>query len=355
MTVRALAALTLAVAALSQLVGSLVASRQALEARAPDPMRQGAVQNVRAHLIARPPLGLDLYRPIPGDNPLSAEKVALGRRLFHDQRLSQSGTISCASCHDPARAFTNGRPVAAGIGGVLGHRNVPTIVNRVYGTSFFWDGRAASLEEQAAQPLLDAREMATTPEAVVAIVRRDASHGAAFQAAFGRPPEWDDVLRALASYVRTVRSGDSPYDRFVMGDAAALSTREQRGWHLFFGSANCASCHRGPNFTDERFHNTGVAYRDGELTDPGRFTATSRPADRGAFKTPTLREIARTAPYMHDGSLATLDDVVEFYDRGGIPNPGLDRHIRPLDLLSEDRAALVAFLRALNGSVREGR
>lgn len=300
------------------------------------------------------PLGLDLYRPTPVDNPLTPAKIALGRRLFEDRRLSRDGTLSCAVCHDPSRAFTDGRVVALGVGGAAGRRNVPSVINRVYGASFFWDGRAASIEQQVVEPLLDPREMATTPDAVVAAVRHDGGYRRQFMAAFGREPQWDDIARALASYVRTIRSGQSRYDRFRSGAASALTEQDQRGMRVFFGRGRCGSCHAGPNLTDEEFHNTGVAFRDGQLLDSGRFVVTQEPADRGAFKTPTLREVARTAPYMHDGGLATLEAVVDYYDRGGNANSGLDAIVRPIGLLVDDKRALVAFLRALSGKVQEG-
>jgi cytochrome c peroxidase len=300
------------------------------------------------------PLGLDLYRPVPADNPLTPAKIALGRRLFRDRDLSRDGTLSCAVCHDPARAFANNRVVASGPGGPAVRRNVPTLINRVYGESFFWDGRAASLEQQVVQPLLNPSEMAMTPDAVIATARRDRGYSRQVLAAFGRAPQMDDVARALASYVRTIRSGNSRYDRFRTGMEAALTQQEQRGMRVFFGAGRCGSCHAGPNLTDERFHNTGVSFRDGVMLDPGRFIVTGIAADRGAFKTPTLREVARTAPYMHDGSVATLDQVVEYYDRGGNATPGLDAILRPIGLTQEDKRALVAFLRGLSGEVQQG-
>jgi cytochrome c peroxidase len=245
--------------------------------------------------------------------------------------------------------------VGFGLEGSAGRRNVPTLINRVYGASFFWDGRAESIEQQVVQPLLSPREMAMMPDAVVAAVRQNGAYRRQFLGAFGREAQLDDVVRALASYVRTVRSGGSRYDRFRSGVASALTEQEQRGMRVFFGKGSCGSCHAGPNLTDERFHNTGVAFRDGQLLDPGRFVVTQKTLDRGAFKTPTLREVARTAPYMHDGSLATLEDVVDYYDRGGNASPGLDVILHPLGLSVEDKRALVAFLRALSGKVQEGR
>ena len=301
----------------------------------------------------RTPLGLDLYRPVPAVNPLTAEKAALGRRLFHDRRLSRTGSLACATCHEPGRAFTNGVRAARGVSGAPGTRNVPTLVNRAWGSSFFWDGRAGTLEQQALGPILHPDELGSTPDAVLALVRsprylRD------FRRAFGGEPSLFDVAASLASYVRTIVAGDSPYDRFVAGDGGALSAAARRGFVLFRTRARCTTCHAGPLLSDEEFHNTGVAWRAGAVGDEGRYLVTRSPADRGAFKTPTLREVGRTAPYMHDGSLATLETVVDFYDAGGRGNPHLDREIRPLHLSAGDKTDLVAFLRALTGRVEDG-
>ena len=274
------------------------------------------------------PLGLDLYLPVPEENPLTAAKIELGRRLFFDHRLSRDGSVACASCHDPQRAYSDGRPIAIGVFGRKGHRNAPALINRGYGRLFFWDGRAASLEEQVLKPVQDPNEMdLSLPEAA---------------ARFGLAAE--EISRALASFVRSILSGDSPFDRFVNGDRDALTAEEQAGLQLFRGKANCVACHVGPNFTDERLHNTGIAWRDGRFADPG--------GGQGNFKTPTLREVTRTAPYMHDGSLATLEDVVEFYSQGGRPNPDLDPEIRPRNFKPEEKRALVAFLKCLAGKIQ---
>lgn len=284
------------------------------------------------------PLGLDLYMPVPEDNPVTAENVVLGRRLFSDSRLSRDGTVSCASCHDPQLAFSDGRPVAVGVFRRIGSRNAPAIINRGYGRAFFWDGRASTLEEQVLTPIQDPNEMDMTLPEVSARV--------------GLPS--DEIARGLASYVRSILSGASAFDRFVNGDRAALSMEEQAGLHVFRSKGNCTACHVGPTFSDERFHNTGIAWREGTLLDGGRFAVSGRGEDRGAFKTPTLREVSRSAPYMHDGSLATLQEVVDYYDRGGNPNPALDRELRPLRLSPDEKRALVAFLGSLSGEVREG-
>jgi cytochrome c peroxidase len=276
------------------------------------------------------PLGLDLYLPVPEDNPLTAEKIELGRQLFFDSRLSRDGTLSCATCHQPGRAFADGRNIAVGVDGRQGRRNAPALINRGYGRAFFWDARSVSLEDQVVKPIEDPNELGSSLQEASARVGRT---GAA-------------ITEALSSFVRSILSGNSPFDRFVNGDANALTADEQAGLKVFRGKGNCTACHVGPTFTDERTHNTGVAWRDGALADRG--------AGRGDFKTPTLREVAATAPHMHDGSLATLEDVVTFYDGGGRANPSLDPEIRPLRLTDEERRQLVSFLRALSGEVSHG-
>ena len=270
------------------------------------------------------PLGLDLYMPVPEDNPITAEKIEQGRRLFSDRRLSRDRSISCATCHDPDRAFSDGRPVAIGIEGRRGRRNAPALMNRGYGRAFFWDARAATLEEQVLKPIGDPNEM-DLPLSEAA-------------ARLNLTPQ--EISQALATYVRSLLSGDSPFDRYINGDRATLTADQQAGLQLFRGKANCIACHVGPNFTDERLHNTGVAWRDGRFLDEG--------AGHGDFKTPTLREVSRTAPYMHDGSIATLEDVIDYYDRGGNRNPHLDPELRPLRLSAQEKYQLLSFLRCLS-------
>jgi cytochrome c peroxidase len=291
---------------------------------------------------------------VPADNPQSAAKIALGRRLFRDASLSRDESISCATCHDARHAFADGRVHARGIGGAEGERNTPAIFNRGYGISFFWDGRAGSLEQQVLQPILNPREMGMSADLLAARLRDNPDYAHAFRSVFGRAPDTADLARALASYLRSVRSGDSRFDRHLAGRMGSLTAEEQAGLNLFMSKANCWTCHAGSNFSDERFHNTGVAWREGRVADAGRSAISGDARDRGAFKTPTLREVARTAPYMHDGSLATLEDVLDYYDRGGNQNPGLDPGIRPLHLRPEEKQALVAFLKCLSGTIREG-
>ncbi len=284
-----------------------------------------------------PPLGLDTYLPTPDGNAFTREKIELGKQLFADKRLSRDGTVSCATCHDPHYSFADSRTVAVGIHGQKGTRRAPTLINRAFGKSFFWDGRAATLEQQVLQPITNPLEMDMSLEELPQRVGRNAV----------------DVSQALAAYVRTILAGNSRYDRYLSGERSALSAGEQDGLRLFRGKANCGTCHVGANLTDERFHNTGIAWENG-FRDAGRFAVTQREADRGAFKTPTLREAARRAPFMHDGSLATIEDVIEYYDRGGKANPNLDPEIHPLHLTAAEKTELAAFLRALSGVVQDG-
>jgi cytochrome c peroxidase len=302
----------------------------------------------------RRPLGLDLYRPVPEDNPLTSEKVKLGRRLFRERLLSRDRSLACVDCHKPKRAFTDGRAKAVGVYGRTGPRSVPTIVNRAWGESFFWDGRIRTLEEQVVQPILAELEMDLTIEETVDRLRGKRRYRNAFRRAFGRGINGEDLARALAAYVRTIQAGDSPYDRHQFGDDGALSVDARAGLRLFRGKANCTACHVGPTLSDEEFHNTGVAWRGGRFLDDGRYAVTKSEADRGKFKTPTLRELARTAPYMHDGSLETLEDVVNFYSDGARKNPNLDPELRPLNLSDSEKKRLRAFLRSLSGRVSDG-
>lgn len=299
-------------------------------------------------LAVEVPLGLDRGLLAPPENPLTEEKIALGRRLFFDKRLSGDNTLACADCHQPERGFSDGKQLAVGVKNQTGNRNTPAIINRAYGRSFFWDGRIATLEEQVLQPIEDPKEMGADLTAVVEKLRTDPVCSTLFQAVFGEPPSVRSISYAIASHVRTLLSGNSTYDRFEAGDKTALTAIQQEGLRLFRGKARCATCHSGSNLTDEEFHNTGVSW-DREPPDPGRAAVTGNPKDEGKFKTPTLRDIAITGPYMHDGSLKSLEEVIDFYDRGGGANPNLDADVRPLRLTDSEKRSLHAFLHALTG------
>lgn len=289
---------------------------------------------------------------IPENNPLTADKVELGRKLYFDKRLSADNSVSCATCHNPEFGFTDGSAVSTGINGQKGGRSAPTVVNRLFSKEQFWDGRAEDLEDQALGPIQNPIEMGNTLEAVVKKLNAIEGYRKDFQEVFGTEVTADGIAKAIASFERTVISGNSPYDRFKAGDEKALSESARRGLDLFEGKANCVTCHVGFNFTDEGYRNIGVGM-DKENPDLGRFEVTKEESDRGAFKTPTLREIASTAPYMHDGSEKTLLDVINFYDKGGLPNPYLSTDIKPLNLTDEEKADLVAFMESLTGEMAE--
>jgi cytochrome c peroxidase len=294
------------------------------------------------------PLGLLPIR-FPKDNPYTPEKRELGRLLYYDVRLSADGTVSCATCHSPANAFTDNKPVSDGIRGQRGGRSAPTVFNRAYSLAQFWDGRAASLEAQAAGPMANPIEMGNTHEAVVATIKNIPGYRALFQKAFGSEEiNIDLVTKAIATYERTVLSGNAPYDRYKAGNRKAMTPAQVRGMEVYFGKAKCDQCHEGINFTTNAYHNLGVG-TDKPNPDEGRYAVTKNPADWGAFKTPTLREIARTAPYMHDGSVKTLEEVVEYYDKGGNPNKNLDERMKPLKLTAQEKKDLVEFMKALSG------
>lgn len=298
-----------------------------------------AAGSASAAVFAAEPKGLPAVIH-PENNKPTPEKIALGKQLFFDGRLSADNKVSCATCHDPAKGFSNGDQFATGVEGKKGGRNSPTVINSAFHTFQFWDGRAKTLEEQALGPIGNPIEMNMKLEDVVAKLNKIEGYKQQFQKVFGTDVTSEGIAKAIAAYERTLLSGDAPYDRFKAGDKTALSEAAQRGMKLFFGKANCSACHSGPNFTDNAFHNIGVAG-----TDEGRQVISKSLGDKGAFKTPTLREIARTAPYMHDGSMKTLEEVVEHYNKGGNPNEQLDEEIYALNLTKEQIADIVTFMK----------
>ena len=279
----------------------------------------------------------------PEDNPHLEAKVELGKQLYFDKRLSKDNTISCASCHDPDKGWSNGEAFATGVRGQVGGRSAPSIVNSAYSALQFWDGRAAQLEGQALGPIQNPIEMDMPLEEVVAKLNKIEGYRKQFQEIYKTDVTADGIAKALSAFERTILSGDAPYDRFRAGDAKALSEQAQRGMKLFFGKANCSACHTGHSFSDFAFHNIGVGMEK-DKPDLGRFVVTKIEGDKGAFKTPTLREVARTAPYMHDGRFKTLDEVVDYYNKGGHPNPQLDEELFELKLTKEEQADLVKFM-----------
>jgi cytochrome c peroxidase len=324
---------------------------------------------------------------IPHDNLQTPEKVALGEKLFFDGRLSADGTVACATCHDPARAFTDGRPTSIGIHGRAGERNAPTVLNALYNKTQFWDGRAKTLEDQAALPIINPVEMGQPNlDAAVAAIARIDEYQQAFRRVFGRAPNGPDLLRAIASYERALVSFDSPFDHFIAGDKNAIDDAAKRGWELFNTKALCNKCHAltetkrdVTNFMDNDFHNIGIgiirhnvvalARKAQELLDSGdmaavdraaiqtdmsalgRFLITKKEADTASFKTPNLRNVLVAGPYFHDGSQETLWDVIDHYNKGdGLKNPYLDEDIQPLALTEEKIDDLVAFLASLTSA-----
>jgi cytochrome c peroxidase len=321
---------------------------------------------------------------IPGDNQPTPDRIALGRKLYFDTRLSRDGTVSCATCHDVSRGFTDRRNVSEGVGDHLGRRSAPTTMNAALFQSMFWDGRAPTLEEQAKLPILNPIEMGHPDGAsAVKALEADPTYTELFQKAYGRGPNYEDVGRAIASFERTLIFLDAPFDKYVAGDANAISPAAQRGLVLFGGKARCVSCHMlnasNPLGTDNLFHNIGVSARTKnfedlarkglaavkessdsraldnlalatDLGELGRFITTRNRSDIGAFKTEQLRNVGITAPYMHDGSLHTLWDVMDHYNKGGETNPYLDGGIEPLNLSESEIDDLVAFLFTLTDS-----
>jgi len=287
--------------------------------------------------------------PQPATNLNYAAKVSLGKQLYFDGRLSKNNAISCAFCHNPVAGFADPNQTSVGVVGKRGGRQAPTVYNTAFNPFQFWDGRAGSLEEQAIGPIHNPIEMAETHENVVKKLSQIKGYQDQFQAAFGTGVSIQGIGEAIAAYERTVISTNSAFDKFVLGDAKAMDESAKRGMAVFRGKGRCIACHNGSNFTDNHFHNTGVPQVGPMEEDLGRFYVTRREQDKRAFKTPTLRSVIESAPYMHDGAFKTLEEVVDFYDKGGNANPQLSVLMKPLGLSPEEKNDLIAFLKALTG------
>jgi len=352
---------------------------------APNPAADPLAQPKSLQQVGVP---VDLTREaIPADNPQTPEKISLGQKLFLERRLSADGTVSCSTCHNPDLAFTDRKSTSVGIKGRVGQRNAPTLLNALYNKTQFWDGRVKTLEEQAANPIVNAFEMGDPNlDAAVAQIASVEEYQQAFQRVFDRAANGPDLLRAIASYERTQLSFDSPFDRFIAGDNNAIDASAKRGWELFNTQARCNKCHALMEtqrdvtvFTDNDFHNIGIgiirhnvvalgrqaeqliksgdtaaidrAAIQTDMSALGRFLITKQEKDTASFKTPDIRNVLVTGPYFHDGSQETLWDVMDHYNKGdGLHNPWLDEDMQPLALTETDIDDLVAFLASLTSA-----
>ena len=288
--------------------------------------------------------------PAPADNAPTAARVELGRNLFFDPRLSGSQWISCASCHNPALGWSDGLPTAIGDSMKKLRRATPTLINSAYNGVQMWDGRAATLEQQATGPIRASDEMNMDMKLLVERLASIRGYRKLFADAYpGEGISEATIGKALASFERTIVATESPFDRWRKGDASAVDASVKRGFALFTGRANCDACHQGFNFADDGFHNIGLKAVPGMADDHGRYELRKVAVLKGAFKTPTLRDVALTAPYMHNGVYQTLEEVIDHYDRGGDVKAHLDPNIEPLNLTRSEKADLVDFLRSLTG------
>jgi cytochrome c peroxidase len=313
--------------------------------------------------------------PVPVDNPMTLEKIELGTLLFFDTRLSADGSFACVSCHLPDQGWTTHTPTSPAYPTNLERRNSQTLINVAYNKALLWDGRAGTLEKQAMAPIQNPRHMNQNLDLLIEKLSTVPGYMERFQHVFGTPVTPDGIGKALAAFERTLVTRDAPFDRYEQGDKQALSERAVRGMALFTGKAHCIVCHHGPNFTDSQFHNLGVPTPP-DLSHPlvqasihfdtkrmnvsdyqqitedlGRYLVTKDDKDKGAFKTPTLRNVTQTAPYMHNGVFQTLEEVIDFYDQGGGAVVGKSPLIQPLGLTAQEKSDLLAFLEALTGAL----
>jgi cytochrome c peroxidase len=288
--------------------------------------------------------------PTPATNLSYAQKVELGKQLYFETRLSKNNSVSCAFCHNPGTGFADARQFSIGAFGTAGGRQAPTVYNTGFIPLQFWDGRAGSLEEQAIGPIHNPIEMAEMHETVVPKIAKIPAYQKQFQLIFGGGASLQHIAEAIAAFERTIVSQNSAFDKYTMGETGAMNEAAVRGVALFRGKARCILCHNGPNLTDNRFHNLGVPQVGPLKEDLGRYMVTRAQQDKGAFKTPTLRSVVETAPYMHDGVFKRLEEVIDFFDAGGGGNPNLSPLMKPLGLSSEEKADLLEFLKALTGA-----
>jgi len=366
------------IAAIMTITMALIAIRFA-RATMPPPLPGPLAEPKSTHQVGYPAKLSEWVTP--ADNPASAAKIALGKSLFFDDRLSVDNTVACANCHDPDKGFTDQLPTAMGVHGKFGKRNAPSVLDSMFNIEEFWDGRAKTLEDQAQQPILNPIEMGMpNSAAVVSKLNSIPEYKKGFQEVFGEPPTYLNLVRAISVYERTQVTFDSPFDRFMAGDQTALTAQQQRGWAIFNGQGRCMSCHgwnpTRPMFTDDRFHNIGVSAHSAnfvpnarkalallaennnalsidklaissDLSELGRFLVTKQPHDIGAFRTMSLRNLYVTEPYFHDGSQDTIWDTLDHYNKGGVQNPFLDGGIVPLGLSGQQEDDLAAFLLSL--------
>lgn len=338
--VTSLAAILLLVVPLIVVLEKQINQQSALTMQLEDELDQAELQKIYE---LKTPKGLPPV-PIPSDNLLTMAKVDLGKQLFLDTRLSVDDSVSCASCHDPQRGWSDGEVTSIGVHGQRVTRNSPSIVNASYSRALFWDGRVMSMEEQAPQPITNSKEMGMPSlQAVADKINQIPGYRKRFNAIFGKDATGENIGKAIAAFERTIMAGDTPFDCYEGGDKSALSDSAKRGMQLFFNKAQCSACHSGPNFTDDAFHNIGIGTHS-DPADLGRFEIKKLEGNRGAFKTPSLRDISRTAPYMHDGSMATLEEVIDHYDKGGNGNEHQDEGIFKLKLSDQEKQDLITFL-----------
>lgn len=280
---------------------------------------------------------------VPQDNPMTQDKIALGQTLFNDPRLSANNTVSCMSCHNPQIGYSNGVPVSPGINGKVGTRNSLSVINAGYYSSFFWDGRAKTLEEQALGPIQNPVEMGQNLDALITKLNGIPYYQTEFKKVFNDNVSKDNLAKAIAAYERTIVMDKTPFDQYLGGNDKAITDEAKQGMVLFAGKAGCIQCHAGKTFSDNQYYNIGIT-----SNDPGLFNVTKKEEDRGKFRTPQLRGLLYTAPFMHNGQMKTLADVVAFYNKGGDKTPNQSQLIKPLNLTDQEQKSLVAFLESLS-------